>query len=135
DPDADEGATLPEAGGDPSPAGPEAPEASATGPAHQAAPRPRQAPADPAAAARLMGIPTPLARIEVTVAVEVGRTRMPLAELVSVEPGALVSLDRMADSPVDILVNGKPFARGEIVAIGEQFGVRITDLCDPGDAA
>jgi flagellar motor switch protein FliN len=98
--------------------------------------RPRPSPpADPVAAARLLGIPTSLARIEVTVTVEVGRTRMPIAELVSVEPGALVALDRMADSPVDILVNGKLFAHGEIVAIGDRFGVRISDLCDPGDDA
>lgn len=95
--------------------------------------RPGTRRADPAAAARLLGIPVPLAKIEVTVAVEVGRTRLTLADLVSIEPGELVALDRMADAPVDVLVNGKPFAKGEIVAIGDRFGVRLTELVDSGD--
>ncbi|WP_448585262.1 FliM/FliN family flagellar motor switch protein [Thermaurantiacus sp.] len=92
--------------------------------------RPARPAADPEAAARLLGVPTALARIEVVVAVEVGRRRMPLAELVAAEPGALIPLDRLTDEPVDILVNGKPFGRGEIVAIGENFGVRLLDLAD-----
>lgn len=91
--------------------------------------------ADPAEAARALGIPLPLAKIEVTVSVEVGRTRLSLADLVSVEPGELVALDRMTSAPVDVLVNGKPFARGEIVAIGDRFGVRLTELLEPGEIA
>ncbi len=104
------------------------------GPRDAAAGRPQRH-ADPAAAARALGIPVPLAKIEVTVSVEVGRTRLSLADLVSVEPGELVALDRMTNAPVDVLVNGKPFARGEIVAIGDRFGVRLTELLDTGDLA
>lgn len=64
--------------------------------------------------------------VSVRVTVEVGRAKMTLAELVQLAPGSLVELDREAHEPVDILVNGKVVARGEIVTIGENYGVRIT---------
>ncbi|WP_448581897.1 FliM/FliN family flagellar motor switch protein [Thermaurantiacus sp.] len=114
------------------PGDPTAAPASGAGLASADGPQPARQ-ADPADAARALGIPLPLAKIEVTVSVEVGRTRLRLADLVSVAPGELVALDRMTNAPVDILVNGKLFARGEIVAIGERFGVRLTELVEPGD--
>jgi flagellar motor switch protein FliN len=100
----------------------------------QAAP-PGQASARPAldlaAAARLLGVPAALARLDVTLTVEVGRRRLPLAELVAGDAGSVIPLDRLVDEPVDILVNGMPFARGEIVAVGAQFAVRLLALVDP----
>jgi flagellar motor switch protein FliN len=46
-------------------------------------------------------------------------------------PGSVVTLDRLADKPVDLLVNGKPIARGEVVVIDEEFGLRITEVASP----
>lgn len=66
--------------------------------------------------------------VPVRVTVEVGRTRMPLGELVHLAPGSLLELDRAAHEPADILVNGKIVARGEIVTIDKSYGVRITEV-------
>ena len=66
--------------------------------------------------------------VTVTVTVEVGRTRMSLADLIAVRPGSLVDLDRGAHEPADILVNGKVVAQGEIVTVGDSYGVRITSV-------
>ncbi len=78
-------------------------------------------------------VPPQLAAIEVRLSVEVGGLRLSLRELMDVEPGQLFPLDRMTAEPVNVLVNGKPFARGEIVAVGERFGVRLIDI--EGDVA
>lgn len=86
---------------------------------------PRAAPQPP--------VPAGLAALELTLTVEVGQLRIPLKDLMAVEPGQLLALDRMTAEPVAVLVNGKLFARGEIVAVGERFGVRLTDIADtPG---
>jgi flagellar motor switch protein FliN/FliY len=82
--------------------------------------------ADPAAA-----IGADLTRLEavtVELTVEVGRTHMSLGETMSLGQGSVVTLDRLADKPVDLLVNGRPIARGEVVVIDEQFGLRITEV-------
>lgn len=76
-------------------------------------------------------MPPQLAGIEVTLTVEIGSHRLPLKDLLSIDPGQLFALDRMTTEPVSILVNGKSFARGEIVAIGDRFGVRILDIPEP----
>lgn len=78
---------------------------------------------EPMGLSSLMGVP-------VQVTVEVGRARLSLAELVDLGPGSLLELDRAAHEPADILVNGKVVARGEIVTIGESYGVRITGVSD-----
>jgi flagellar motor switch protein FliN/FliY len=67
-----------------------------------------------------------------TVAVELGRTTMAVKELLQLRVGSLVELDRAAGSPVDLLVNGKPIARGEVVVIDDDFGVRISEIL-PGE--
>src|SRR3954466_7842536 len=75
--------------------------------------------------------PGDLARIHdvpVELAVEIGRTRMTIGETLTLGPGAIVSLNRLAGEPVALLVNGKPIARGEVVVIDEEFGLRITDI-------
>jgi flagellar motor switch protein FliN/FliY len=69
-----------------------------------------------------------LTAVTVELTVEVGRTHMSLGETMSLGPGSVVTLDRLADKPVDLLVNGRPIARGEVVVIDEQFGLRITEV-------
>jgi flagellar motor switch protein FliN/FliY len=69
-----------------------------------------------------------LTDVTVELTVEVGRTRMKLGEAMSLGPGSVVTLDRLADKPVDLLVNGRSIARGEVVVIDEQFGLRITEV-------
>jgi flagellar motor switch protein FliN len=60
--------------------------------------------------------------------VEIGRTRLTVGETLELRQGSILTLNRMAGEPVDLLVNGTPIARGEVVVIDEQFGVRITDV-------
>jgi flagellar motor switch protein FliN/FliY len=69
--------------------------------------------------------------VMVELTVEVGRTRMTLGQALALGPGSVVTLDRLADSPVDLLVNGRPIARGEVVVIDEEFGLRITEVTTP----
>jgi flagellar motor switch protein FliN/FliY len=70
--------------------------------------------------------------VEMEVSAELGRTRMSVRELLSLTPGAIVELDRAAGSPADLLVNGRLIARGEVVVIDENFGIRITEIVSPG---
>ena len=70
--------------------------------------------------------------VEMEVSAELGRTRMSVRELLSLSPGAIVELDRAAGSPADLLVNGRLIAKGEVVVIDENFGLRITDIVVPG---
>jgi flagellar motor switch protein FliN/FliY len=74
-----------------------------------------------------MGLDQLLA-VGVEVTVEVGRSRSTFAELMKMGPGTLLELDRDAHEPADILVNGKIVASGEIVTIGDRYGVRITSV-------
>jgi flagellar motor switch protein FliN len=69
-----------------------------------------------------------LSDVPVDVAVEMGRTRMTVGETLELRQGSIVTLNRMAGEPVDLLVNGTLIARGEVVVIDEQFGLRITDV-------
>jgi flagellar motor switch protein FliN/FliY len=71
--------------------------------------------------------------VEMEVSAELGRTRMSVRELLSLTPGAVVELDRAAGSPADLLVNGRLIARGEVVVIDENFGIRITEIVAPGN--
>jgi flagellar motor switch protein FliN/FliY len=69
-----------------------------------------------------------LADVEMGVTAELGRCRMTVRELLSITPGAVIDLDRAAGAPVDVLVNGTLIARGEVVVIDEEFGIRISEL-------
>jgi flagellar motor switch protein FliN/FliY len=80
-----------------------------------------QAAGDPLSLGSLMDVP-------VRVTVQVGRTSMALAELMTLGPGSLIELDREAHEPVDVLVNGRVVARGEVVTIDDRYGVRITSV-------
>lgn len=66
--------------------------------------------------------------VEMSLTVELGRTRLPLREVLDLAPGAVLELDRAASSPADILVNGRLIARGEVVVVDEDYGVRITQI-------
>jgi flagellar motor switch protein FliN/FliY len=78
--------------------------------------------------------PPPAAELErlndvtVEVSVEVGRTRMTLGEALALGPGSVIGLHRLAGEPVDLLVNGRVIARGEVVVLDEEFGLRVTDV-------
>ena len=69
--------------------------------------------------------------VPVELAVEIGRTTMTIRQTMALAPGSVVVLDRMAGEPVDLLVNGQTIARGEVVAIDEEFGLRITHVVSP----
>lgn len=69
-----------------------------------------------------------LMSVPVGVRVELGRSRMTISELIKLTPGSLIELDRAAHQPVDVFVGEKLVARGEVVTIGEQYGVRITSV-------
>jgi flagellar motor switch protein FliN/FliY len=69
-----------------------------------------------------------LQSVSVEVAVEIGRTHMTLGDALALAPGSIVTLDRAADQPVDLLVNGRPIARGEVIAVDEEFGLRVTEI-------
>jgi flagellar motor switch protein FliN/FliY len=66
--------------------------------------------------------------VPVELAVEIGRTRMTIRETLALGPGSIITLNRLAGEPVDLLVNGKVIAQGEVVVIDEEFGLRITDI-------
>ena len=81
-----------------------------------------------------LGDPRPLSLlhdVEMGVTAELGRRRMTVRDLLSLTPGAVIELDRAAGSPVDVLVNGTLIARGEVVVIDEEFGIRISEIVAP----
>ena len=69
-----------------------------------------------------------LSDVPVDLTVEIGRTRMTVGETLELRQGSVITLNRMAGEPVDLLVNGTPIARGEVVVIDEQFGLRVTEV-------
>lgn len=72
-----------------------------------------------------------LSNVRVSMTVEVGHTQITLQDLLHLNEGSVVELDRMAGDPLDILVNGTPIAKGEVVVVGEKFGIRFGDIVDP----
>jgi len=73
--------------------------------------------------------------VEVPISVELGRKEMPIGQILELGPGSIVELDKMASDPVDLLVNNKLIARGEVVVVDENFGIRITVVVDPKQRA
>lgn len=69
--------------------------------------------------------------VEVQATVELGRANLQVKDVLELGPGSVVELEKLAGDPVDVLVNNKPFARGEVVVIDENFGVRITEIVSP----
>jgi len=68
--------------------------------------------------------------VDMELTVELGRTRMTVRELLALAPGDVLELDRAAGSPADLLVNGRLIARGEVVVVDEDFGLRVTEIVD-----
>lgn len=66
--------------------------------------------------------------VPVTLSMEVGRTRMPIRDLLQLGQGSVIELDRLAGAPMDVLVNGTLIAHGEVVVVNEKFGIRLTDI-------
>lgn len=71
--------------------------------------------------------------VEMTVTVELGRTKLPVRDLLALRCGSIIELDRAAGSPVDVLINGTLLAHGEVVVVDDEFGVRITDIVSGDD--
>src|SRR5690606_16588239 len=71
--------------------------------------------------------------IPLKVTVELGRTKKTIKDILDLSQGSIVELDKLAGEPVDILVNGKLIAEGEVVVIEENFGVRVTDIISQSD--
>jgi flagellar motor switch protein FliN len=126
---------------EPAPMAAEVPVASAVDADPAATPPRVNEPAQPAAAATT-GSVTPLPRrgiemlhgVDMEVTVELGRTRMTVRDLLALSPGAVLELDRAAGSPADLLVNGRLIARGEVVVVDEDFGLRVTEIVDDSTA-
>jgi flagellar motor switch protein FliN/FliY len=74
-----------------------------------------------------------LGDVEVEVTVEIGRRRTRIGSLLSLTPGQLLELGKAAGEPLDIYVNGKLLGRGEAIVVGNNYGVRITELISPGN--
>ncbi len=72
-----------------------------------------------------------LRNVELSVSVELGRASMPLADVVSLDIGSVIQLDRATGAPVDVRVNGTLLARGEVVVVDDQYAVRVTEIIDP----
>jgi flagellar motor switch protein FliN/FliY len=73
--------------------------------------------------------------VPVTVTAELGRTRLPLANILKLGVGAVVELDRGISEPVDLLVQGTLLAKGEVVVVDDRFAIRIKQIVDPRYAA
>ncbi|EQA62599.1 flagellar motor switch protein FliN [Leptospira alexanderi] len=71
--------------------------------------------------------------VQMSVTVELGRTKMYIKDILGLGEGSIIELDKLAGEPVDLLVNGKLIAKGEVVVIDENFGVRVTDIVSPTD--
>lgn len=71
--------------------------------------------------------------VPVTIAMEIGRTRIPIRNLLQLNQGSVVELDRLAGEPLDVLVNGTLIAHGEVVVVNEKFGIRLTDVISPSE--
>lgn len=66
--------------------------------------------------------------VELTLTAEIGRTRLPVRQVLDLVPGTVLELDRAAGSPADVMVNGRLVARGEVVVVDEEYGIRITEI-------
>ena len=74
-----------------------------------------------------------LENIEVKLTVEVGNTEIKIKDLLRLNEGSVVELERLAGEPLDILANGTKIAKGEVVMVGEKFGIRFTEVADPDE--
>ncbi len=73
--------------------------------------------------------------VEMTLTAEIGRTRLPVRQVLELAPGAVLELDRTAGSPADVMVNGRLVARGEVVVVDEVYGIRVTEIVPGAEPA
>ena len=71
--------------------------------------------------------------IPVQLTVELGRTRIPIKNILQLAQGSVIELDGLAGEPLDVMVNGCLIAQGEVVVVGERFGIRLTDIITPSE--
>jgi len=71
--------------------------------------------------------------IPVNLSMEIGRTKISIRNLLQLNQGSVVELERLAGEPMDVLVNGTLIARGEVVVVNEKFGIRLTDIISPAE--
>lgn len=71
--------------------------------------------------------------IPVTISMEIGNTKINIRNLLQLNQGSVVELDRMAGEPLDVVVNGTLIAHGEVVVVNEKFGIRLTDIISPAE--
>ncbi|MDJ0806510.1 MAG: flagellar motor switch protein FliN [Gammaproteobacteria bacterium] len=71
--------------------------------------------------------------VPVTISMEIGRTKLNIRNLLQLNQGSVVELDRLAGEPMDVLVNGTLIAQGEVVVVNEKFGLRLTDIISPAE--
>lgn len=71
--------------------------------------------------------------VPVTLSMEVGRSRIPIRNLLQLNQGSVVELERAAGEPLDVFVNGTLIAHGEVVVVNEKFGIRLTDVVSPAE--
>lgn len=71
--------------------------------------------------------------IPVTISMEIGRTKLSIRNLLQLNQGSVIELDRLAGEPMDVLVNGTLVAHGEVVVVNEKFGIRLTDVISPAE--
>jgi flagellar motor switch protein FliN/FliY len=71
--------------------------------------------------------------VPVTLSMEVGRTRIPIRNLLQLNQGSVIELDRAAGEPLDVFVNGTLVAHGEVVVVNDKFGIRLTDVISPAE--
>jgi flagellar motor switch protein FliN/FliY len=71
--------------------------------------------------------------IPLLVTVELGRARFPIQDLLKIGEGSVLELNKLVGEPLEVLVNGKPVARGEVVVVNEKFALRLTDITQPNE--
>lgn len=71
--------------------------------------------------------------VQVNLSVEIGRSKLAIKDLIQLSPGSVVELDRMVEEPLDLMVNGTLIARGEVVVVDGQFGLRLIDVVSPAE--
>ena len=71
--------------------------------------------------------------IPVTISLEIGRAKLSIRNLLQLNQGSVVELDRLAGEPLDVMVNGTLIAHGEVVMVNEKFGIRLTDVISPAE--
>lgn len=71
--------------------------------------------------------------VPVNISMEIGRTAINIRNLLQLNQGSIIELDRLAGEPLDVLVNGTLIARGEVVVVNEKFGIRLTDVISPAE--